>query len=181
MGRIDILERLKSGGYNLACWRTFASCNGHTDVLDWFMTSGFELKWPDTSIIPQHPGTHTCFELVEADGLELDFICAHPMDRAANVEVLDWCKESGYDLSNCYTTYATYNASRFGHVDILDWWKNSGLPMRFATYIVTTARNKGLHHGVDSWESSGLLSWYKYRSNGSYFIDEAVARANSCT
>ncbi|KAI8811763.1 hypothetical protein BJ742DRAFT_795377 [Cladochytrium replicatum] len=98
-----------------------ASQNGYINLLEWWKSSGLEIREDDQWIRP-----HRIARLVDVERArnELDGnsgCCGH-------VAVLDWRKSSGLDF--VWSKDAMDKASEGGYVEVLDWWKKSGLELK---------------------------------------------------
>jgi ankyrin repeat protein len=112
-GKIDVLISLQEKYKNLIASfaseaLTIASCNGHVNVLEWWLKSGLKLKYTEHALILA--------------------------SKYGHVNVLDWWFKSGLPLK--YDQHALHWASRNGHVNVLEWWKNSGLPLKYSNYAL---------------------------------------------
>jgi len=121
--------------FNLEVNEHFIACasgGGHVDALEWWKSSGLELKYSSDAMYWASENGH--------------------------VDVLEWWKSSGLPLK--YTMCAINHASRCGHVDVLEWWKNSGLDLKYDERSMDYASRNG-HVSVLEWwlrvhKSSGL-------------------------
>lgn len=102
-----------------------ASANGHTDVLDWWLTSKFQLAYSIDSVdLASQNGHVNVLDWWVRSGLELKY--TEKAMCTAHLKVLEWWMRSGTDssirLKLKYSEYAVIHATRYGHIDILKWW-----------------------------------------------------------
>jgi hypothetical protein len=110
-----------------------ASECGHVPVLDWWVSSGLELKY-----------THNSMDLCSGRG---------------HVDVLDWWANSGLQLT--YSEDSTDLASKNGRVAVLDWWLKSGLEPKHSGGSMNMATSDGhvrLPRGIVGSLRNGLLA-----------------------
>ena len=106
----------------------WASANGHSNVLEWWLKSNLELRYTRDAITWASTNGHS--------------------------DVLEWWKKSGLKLM--YNTDAIYYASCMCHVNALDWWKNSGLELKYNHNAIISAINHGHINILEWWKNSGL-------------------------
>ncbi|RKP17231.1 hypothetical protein ROZALSC1DRAFT_24409, partial [Rozella allomycis CSF55] len=123
---------------------TSASRFGRTNVLDWFVKRGFELKCPEDAINWACNNGHVdVLEWWKKSGLELKW-SEDAMDLASendHVDVLDWWKKSGLELK--WNKDVMIYASGYGHLNVLEWWKNSGLEVQWSEDAMDLASEYG--------------------------------------
>ncbi|KAI8803093.1 hypothetical protein BJ742DRAFT_909255 [Cladochytrium replicatum] len=125
-------DRIPTYSFMATGW---AALNGHVDVLEWWRSSGFDLKLRGNEIDSASTNGHVAVE-------------------NGHVVVLNWWKSSGLTLA--YTTFAIDRASVKGHVHVLDWWKSSGLSITCSSAAVDGASGNGHVDVLKWWASSGL-------------------------
>lgn len=79
----------------------WASMNGHVDVLQWWLDSGFELKYTAS------------------------FALSYASENG-HIPVLNWWRDNGLELL-CSESHAPMDfASKGGRVKVLKWWERHG-------------------------------------------------------
>jgi len=140
-----------------------ASMNGCVNFLEWWRSSGLELKYTVDAIDYASQNGHVnvldwWLKAHNEFGLELKYTDA--IDWASSkghVDVLEWWlkvyNESGLELK--YSCSCMDFASKNGHVDVLEWWlkvhKSYGLELKYTDDAMNLASENGYIGGLEWW------------------------------
>ncbi|KAI9003674.1 hypothetical protein BC832DRAFT_559673 [Gaertneriomyces semiglobifer] len=152
-----------------------------TDVLEWWLRSGFELKYTyhsmdnasergDVNILQWWKDARANYP---ERNIELQYTYSS-MDCTTFVSVLEWWRTSGLHL--LYSELAMDEASEFEAFHLLDWWKNSGLALEYTEQGFDMAAEYGKTDVLQWWLDSGLE--VRYSANA---IDDAAGQGSIAT
>jgi hypothetical protein len=136
-----------------------ASRKGHIHVLQWWKTSGLELRYGLVMDIASASGQIPVLEWWKNSNLSLDYD-RHALRSASyrgEVEVLEWWKRSGLKL--VYDKEVLVEATKFNRVEVLEWWKSSGLRVEYLIVEIEAALEDAIGGGNEArewWRNRGV-------------------------
>ncbi|AGF85765.1 repeat protein [Moumouvirus goulette] len=137
----------------------FASDNRNIKFLDWYVSSGYKLKYSENAFFPTRDNLdvsnwwlNSSLKLIY-DHRSFDFASQH-----GYIQVLDWWINSGLELK--YTknslSYFYYLEDEDECIKILDWWINFGLEIKYDEYQIEYAMMNHHIKILNWWLDSGL-------------------------
>ena len=136
---LDILFVKNNNVFYVSNIISWASKNGHDQVLEWFKNSGHEFKYDN---FESNEASYFVYvqilEWFKNSGYEFkyDESAIKWASKNGHVQVLEWFKNSGYEFK--YDERAINEASYLGHVQILEWFKNSGYKFKYSKFAFTS-------------------------------------------
>ncbi|AZL89856.1 ankyrin repeat protein [Megavirus baoshan] len=136
----------------------FASFYKNIDFLEWYISSGYKLKYGKNIFFPRNDNLDVSNWWLNS-GLELKYDHI-PLDYSSKYryfKVLDWWLSSGLELK--YTEESLsfdIIKDENKYIELLNWWINSGLKLKYDDYIIEDAM---LNHHINIlnwWLDSGL-------------------------
>ena len=143
-----------------------ASKNGHVQVLEWFIHSGYEFKYDKWAInYASIYGRVQVLEWYKRSKYYFDYdenaiIYA---SRYGHVQVLEWFKHSGYEFK--YGKCAINSASEYGNVQVLEWFKHSGYEFKYDKKTIIYAKNTIVSIWfVENINPKKVIKWSKQKN-----------------
>ncbi|KAL5483229.1 hypothetical protein ACEPAI_8459 [Sanghuangporus weigelae] len=135
--------------------------NGERNSLDWWVSSGFPLKYGESAL--EAASAKNQVDVLEWwRHSELPLKIGRVMDMASSaghVDVLSWWLHSNLEFK--YDRTALHHASMHGKVEVLQWWLESGLQMIFDQDALTLATRHNRPEVLEWWDKSGLPVQYR--------------------
>lgn len=108
----------------------FASKNGHTNVLDWFLEMDIDFNYSEFAIDWAAMNGHAhVLNWFQDNCLEIRY-SYNAIDQAAkfgHISILNWLKQNRYKI--IYSDAILF-AARAGHTNVLNWFKQNGFDIK---------------------------------------------------
>nr|WBF71180.1 hypothetical protein [Megavirus caiporensis] len=142
----------------------FASLYENIDFLEWYLSSGYTLKYNDLAFFPNSDNMDVSNWWLNS-GLELkyDHRAMDTLSSMGDIKVLDWWLNSELELKytedslKCY-----YNKNEDKNIQLLNWWINSGVEIKYDDFPITYAMMNHNLNVLNWWLNYGL----KIKSSG---------------
>ncbi|YP_004894132.1 hypothetical protein MegaChil _gp0081 [Megavirus chiliensis] len=136
----------------------FASGYGNIKFLEWYLSSGYTLKYSELALFPNSDNMEISNWWLNS-GLELKYNhrAIDNLSSAGDINVLNWWLNSGLELK--YTEHSLtcyYNKDEDKNIQLLNWWINSGLEIKYDNFPITYAMMNHNLNVLDWWLNSGL-------------------------
>ncbi|AGF85119.1 repeat protein [Moumouvirus goulette] len=138
----------------------WSSANNKINVLDWFLTRGFKLKYTDQAIDNIYQNSEEkameIFKWWLDSGLKIKYtrLLVDSASVKGYYHLLDTILNSGIKVK--YSNFSIDHASQYGKIEVLNWWLNSGLKLKYSNDAIIFASYRGKINVLKWWLNSGL-------------------------